>query len=769
MRRRVTILPALALACLAAGAAAADEHEGVVPVDLPVLSEGVPRGELAREPAAGAGPAAKTVDGAIGDWVGRPTRFGGSLAFDRGELIYQDHLFDAYGADDGRDAQRLAVLDPLADAVPETRRLDAAQQADIPGEFGLATPEELSVQTHYGDLEHQDAADLAELRVAADADALWLLARTTTMTAAEGTALLVLLDTAPGGARHDVPFGSGLATERAELALLLAGDGGQVADLEAGTVEELPAGSVATDPGGYGNAIEARLPRSLLGGVAGVGVAAVSGAHDGGGITPANAAFRTDEPPREHWDKRQALALAAGSVDEFFAQAPLDELAAGRSERVTPGPGYHDRVFVSDEAISQERGSQGIHQHYGLYIPEAHRPGTPSPLQLWLHFRGGLGHTAANLVPRVFRHYGEDVDTIVVTPEGRGSSRWYVGKGHVDVLEVWEDVMDTLDVDRDRVYVSGHSMGGWGSYLLGVLYPDRFAAAMPVAGPVTQGAWFGCDSDPCYQGANGGDARVQHTRRLLDNVRHVPLAIFQGAIDELVPVAGVSAQALRLTELGYPHRYYLFPAYEHYSHPIVDEWIEGVRYMHQFSRDPNPARVTYARDMPFERATESVQSDDVPLDFDFDTAYWMSELEPADAENGVARFDGRSLARSEQPSLALPEAGGPLSPGQIGPYVMTGLRRAPDPLAETPAAGNGFEATLSGATAVRLDLERMGIQAAAPVEGAVTTDRALELRLDGPFSTLPPVTVDGEPVTATVDGGVLRVPLPAGGSTLRIG
>jgi hypothetical protein len=414
--RRVTIVPAVALACLAAGVAVADEHEGVVPVDLPVLAEGVPRGELLREPAAEAPPAARVVDGAIGDWPGQPTRIGGSLAFDRGELIYQDHLFDAYGADDGRDAQRLAVLDPLAGAVPETRRLDSAQQADIPGEFGLPTPEELSVQTHYGDLEHADAADLLELRVAADADALWLLARTTTMTSSAGTALLVLLDTAPGGSPRAVPFGSGLTTERAELALLLAGDGGLLADLAAGTIEPLPAGSVATDPSGYRNAIEARIPRGLLGQGDELGVAAVAGVHSEGEITPANVAFRTAEPPREHWDKRQALELASGSIDAFFAPAPLAELAAGRSENVTPGPGYHDRIFVSDEAVSEERGSQGIHQHYGLYVPRAHRPGTPSPLQLWLHFRGGLGHTAAN--QRSLVEGGLELHTVVLARAG---------------------------------------------------------------------------------------------------------------------------------------------------------------------------------------------------------------------------------------------------------------------------------------------------------------------------------------------------------------
>ena len=59
------------------------------------------------------------------------------------------------------------------------------------------------------------------------------------------------------------------------------------------------------------------------------------------------------------------------------------------------------------------------------------------------------------------------------------------------------------------------------------------------------------------------------------------------------------------------------------------------------SRGPqNPSRVTYIRDMPFERATETIQSDEVPFSFSFDRAYWMSRLEPADPEAGVASFDG---------------------------------------------------------------------------------------------------------------------------------
>src|SRR5688572_23405979 len=92
---------------------------------LPVLSQALPRGEAivkkAKPPHGDT--TAKTADGSIADWVGEATRFGGTLRADRGELIYQDHIFDARGADNGKDAERLATLDPLAEQVPETQRL----------------------------------------------------------------------------------------------------------------------------------------------------------------------------------------------------------------------------------------------------------------------------------------------------------------------------------------------------------------------------------------------------------------------------------------------------------------------------------------------------------------------------------------------------------------------------------------------------------------------------------------------------------------------
>ena len=746
-----------------------------VAMAAPVLSTEVPAGTGVVASMPSAGPSAKTVDGSIADWRGRAPGFGGALFYSRGELLYQDHLFDAYGPDDGRDAQRLAVQDPLLEALPETYRIDPALQANLPGEFGLPAPEQLEYSTNYGDLEHADQADLSQVRLAASGSDLYLLARTTTMVpdAPAQTAVLVLFDT--GGEESeplDVPFGAGIQTTRADNALLLVGDRGWLADLRSQAVVELPAGSVATNDAGWDNAIEARVSRDVLGDVAAVAVA--SGLADPGadrlkdlglGANVVNVAFRTEEPVRDWWEKRQALTLHAGTIDPFFQDVDLARLTSGANERWTPGPGYHERIFRSSANISEERSREGILQHYGVYLPSGYEAGTPSPLQFWMHWRGGTANAGAALAPRLFQELGENVQTIVVSPRGRGTSRWYVGKGHVDFRQVWRNVHRSFAIDRDRTYVAGHSMGGWASFLLTILYPDRFAAALPASPPVTQGMWTGldfagCDDleaegyTPCYGGANDGDARVQHTRRLLENVRYVPWAIYHGAIDELVPVSGVTRQVERLVQLGYRHRYYLFPAQEHYGPPITDEWAEGAHYLHEFTRPLNPPRVTYIRDMPFERATETIQSDGVPLSFSFDRAYWMSHLEPVDPEQGVAKFDGSSAAIPEEPYTAVPEAGGPTALGQTGPFVMTGLRWLTDLNGAAPEPANKFTATLTGARRVRLDLERMGIDVTKRATGSIETDAPLTLELRADWGP-------GRPRVATYE-------LPAGKSELEL-
>src|SRR3954469_24550865 len=187
MGRRVVLCLLFSLAFAPAAA-----HAGP-----PVLRTEVPAGGGTTVALRAQRDAPRRVDGNASDWGGRLPGFGGATMYSHGELVYEDHIFDAYGADNGQDAQRLAGQDPLEQAVPETYRVDPALQY-LPGEFGIPTGP-LTLDVHYGDLPHTDQADLSEVRLGASGGGdLDLLARTTTM--ADGTpatALLVLLDTKP--------------------------------------------------------------------------------------------------------------------------------------------------------------------------------------------------------------------------------------------------------------------------------------------------------------------------------------------------------------------------------------------------------------------------------------------------------------------------------------------------------------------------------------------------------------------------------------------
>jgi hypothetical protein len=261
--------------------------------------------------------------------------------------------------------------------------------------------------------------------------------------------------------------------------------------------------------------------------------------------------------------------------------------------------------------------------------------------------------------------------------------------------------------------------------------------------------------------ANDSDARAQHTRKVLENVRYVPLAIMHGTDDELVPYSGVARQAQRLQELGYRYRFYTYPGYEHYSHPIMDQWAEQARYMHQFTAPVDPREVTYKRDMPMERATETVQSSGISLDFSFDSAYWMSHLQATDDQNGTASFDGFSWAIPEDPWQPVPEAAPPASAGSTGPFVMAGQQWIVRPNAETQIA-NHFYAVVKGARNVQLDLTRMRIETTEAITALVDTGDALDLRLEGDWTTAPVITVDGQPASAQLLDGVLSIPLAPG-------
>ncbi|HRP04380.1 MAG TPA: alpha/beta hydrolase-fold protein, partial [Opitutaceae bacterium] len=124
----------------------------------------------------------------------------------------------------------------------------------------------------------------------------------------------------------------------------------------------------------------------------------------------------------------------------------------------------------------------GSVQPYGFRLPRNYDSAAKFPLLVQLH---GIGPKSLAGLRTKWRGMGvkEWIDpfapVIVAQPMGRGNT-FYQGMGEQDVLEVVEDVSRRYSVDPDRVFIMGHSMGGAGSWLVGLHHPDRFGGITPV-------------------------------------------------------------------------------------------------------------------------------------------------------------------------------------------------------------------------------------------------------------------------------------------------
>jgi len=74
----------------------------------------------------------------------------------------------------------------------------------------------------------------------------------------------------------------------------------------------------------------------------------------GSALVPANVAYRHHEPVTIYSERAQAMALFARTVDPFVETISVADLTGGRTQGARPGPGYHERQFISGANISVE-------------------------------------------------------------------------------------------------------------------------------------------------------------------------------------------------------------------------------------------------------------------------------------------------------------------------------------------------------------------------------------------------------------------------------
>ena len=192
--------------------------------------------------------------------------------------------------------------------------------------------------------------------------------------------------------------------------------------------------------------------------------------------------------------------------------------------------------------------------HYWQYLPDNYASDTAAqfPLVLFLHGGGEVGSDLElvkkhGLPKRIAE--GQSFPFVLVAPQNPHDQLW----DDALVLAVLDRVMVTHRIDPDRVYLTGMSRGGFGTWRLAIQHPERFAAIVPVCG--------GGLPDYAFR------------------IKDVPVWAFHGAKDRSIPLSRTVAMVEALLAAGGNVKLTVYPEAGHdawtetYDNPALYEWL----------------------------------------------------------------------------------------------------------------------------------------------------------------------------------------------------
>ncbi|MFO0948784.1 MAG: GDSL-type esterase/lipase family protein [Planctomycetota bacterium] len=250
-------------------------------------------------------------------------------------------------------------------------------------------------------------------------------------------------------------------------------------------------------------------------------------------------------PNNVHFSKEGSAVLAQEVSNAILAHLPKSagdkkDAAKDSDDKDTKMPtGFLEREFKDEE---------GTHK-YVLFVPSGYTPDKKWPLILFLHGAGERGtdnkaQVATGLGPAVKKR-AKDFPFLVIFPQC-GNQKvppvmgWSPeGDDGKRALEILDAVEKEYSTDKDRTYLTGLSMGGFGTWAFAAKFPDRWAAIAPVCG--------------------GGSPDIAA------KIKHIPVWAFHGDQDRAVAVVFSRNLVDALKKNGAEPRYTEYPGVGHNS------------------------------------------------------------------------------------------------------------------------------------------------------------------------------------------------------------
>ena len=208
---------------------------------------------------------------------------------------------------------------------------------------------------------------------------------------------------------------------------------------------------------------------------------------------------------------------------------------------------------------SQKKFSFNItfQMEYLLFLPESYAQSNNQkfPLIFFLHGAGERGSDLDSVkrhgIPKIVET-NPDFPFIAVSPQCPEDS-WWTSELHT-INGLIEEIVEKYQVDTSRIYLTGLSMGGFGTWSLASMYPERFAAIAPVCG--------------------GGEVR-----QILRSLLEMPIWTFHGQKDDVIPFSRSEEIVTALKKHGSSIKFTIYPEAGHdswtktYDNPELYKWF----------------------------------------------------------------------------------------------------------------------------------------------------------------------------------------------------
>jgi poly(3-hydroxybutyrate) depolymerase len=209
--------------------------------------------------------------------------------------------------------------------------------------------------------------------------------------------------------------------------------------------------------------------------------------------------------------------------------------------------------------------------------------------------------------------------------------------GRTDALEVLDIVQDKLNIDPDRVYLTGHSMGGHGTWHVGATFPDKFAAIGPSAGWIS--FWSYLPGGEAQQVSKMDSmliraAQASNTFGLVENYKNLGVYILHGTDDRVVKAEQAHSMIEHLEKFHKDWDYHEEPGAGHWWDNSDESGADCVDWAPLFDFYARHARTqtNMKRQVDFITANPGISS----------TCYWLgvySQENPLQLSSTSIRFD----------------------------------------------------------------------------------------------------------------------------------